>query len=100
MVVGFNFVVCILALIMLGSFLFRSKKVDSLFIMFSIMVGVNCFGRYMLSVSESLRSLWDSILIRNLERYLCRADQNWRTYITSFWKNNIIQLKEVSPRYL
>lgn len=34
MVVGFNFVVCILALIMLGSFLFRSKKVDSLFIMF------------------------------------------------------------------
>ena len=59
MVVGFNFVVCILALIMLGSFLFRSKKVDSLFIMFSIMVGVNCFGRYMLSVSENLDvALW------------------------------------------
>lgn len=59
MVVGFYFVVCILALIMLGSFLFRSKKVDSLFIMFSIMVGVNCFGRYMLSVSENLDvALW------------------------------------------
>lgn len=59
MVTWFYFIVSLLALVMTGSFLIRNKKVDTLFIMFSILVTINCLGRYMLAVSDHLEmAIW------------------------------------------
>lgn len=54
MVTGFYFIVFILSLIMMGNFLIRNKNVDTQFILFSLLVTINCLGRYMLAASESL----------------------------------------------
>lgn len=54
MVVGFYFIVFVLSLVMLASFLIRYKKVDTLLIMFCAMVSINCLGRYVIATSESL----------------------------------------------
>ena len=59
MVIAFNLIVFVLSLVMLGSFLIRSKKVDTLLICFGIMVTINCLGRYMLAASENLEmAIW------------------------------------------
>lgn len=59
MVTWFYFIVFLLALVMTGSFLIRNKKVDTLFIMFSILVTINCLGRYMLAASDNLEmAIW------------------------------------------
>ncbi len=59
MIVFLNFVVFALSVAMLISFLARNKKVDSLFIFFSIMVCINCLGRYMLVSSKNLEmAIW------------------------------------------
>ena len=54
MVTVFYFIVFIFALVLTGSFLVRNKNVDSVFILFSILVTINCFGRYMLATAENL----------------------------------------------
>ncbi len=54
MVTGFYFVVSILALVMSASFLIKNKNVDKVFVLFSIAVTINCFGRYMVATSQSL----------------------------------------------
>lgn len=54
MVTLFCFIVFIVALTMVISFLLRNKNVDTLFILFSIVVMINCMGRYMLVSSKSL----------------------------------------------
>ena len=59
MVTWFYFIVFLLALIMTASFLYRNKNVDTIFMLFSIMVTINCLGRYMLAASESLEmAIW------------------------------------------
>ena len=59
MVTIFYFIVFILALILTGSFLIRNKNVDSIFILFSLFVTMNCFGRYILAASENLETaIW------------------------------------------
>lgn len=59
MVTWFYFIVFILALLMTGSFLVRNKNVDTVFILFSILVTINCMGRYMLAKAESLEmAIW------------------------------------------
>lgn len=59
MVTWFYFIVFVLAVIMTGSFLVRNKNVDSVFILFSILVTINCLGRYMLADAESLEmAIW------------------------------------------
>lgn len=59
MVTGFYFIVFVLALMLTGSFLIRNKSIDTVFVLFSIFVTINCFGRYMLSTSESLQmAIW------------------------------------------
>ena len=59
MVTWFYFIVFVLSLVMMGSFLFRNKNVDTLFILFSLMVTLNCMGRYMLAISHSLETaIW------------------------------------------
>lgn len=59
MVTSFYFIVFVLALILTGSFLVRNKKADSIFILFSLLVTINCFGRYMLAMSENLKmAIW------------------------------------------
>lgn len=64
MVTGFYFIVFILSLILTGSFFVRNKKVDSVFILFSFLVTINCFGRYLLAVSESLEmAIWANKLL-------------------------------------
>lgn len=54
MVTAFYFIVFLLALAMTASILFRNQKVDTLFILFSICVTINSFGRYMLAASDDL----------------------------------------------
>lgn len=66
MVVSFYFAVFVLSIIMLISFLVRNKKVDTLLILFSMMVSLNCVGRYLLAISESLQMA----LISNTILYL------------------------------
>lgn len=54
MVTWFYFIVFLLALMMNGSFLIRNKNANTRFVLFSILVMVNCFGRYMLATAETL----------------------------------------------
>ena len=59
MVTSFYFIVFILALMLTGSFLARNKNVDSIFILFSLLVTINCFGRYMIATAETLEmAIW------------------------------------------
>lgn len=54
MITSFYLIVFILSVVMLGSFLIWNKKVDTLFILFSLTVTVNCLGRYLVSSAENL----------------------------------------------
>lgn len=59
MVTWFYFIVFLLALFMAASFLLQTKNADSTFILFSIMVVVNCLGRFMLASAQTLEmALW------------------------------------------
>ena len=59
MVTWFYFIVFLLALFMAASFLLQTKNADSTFILFSIMVVINCLGRYMLASAQTLEmALW------------------------------------------
>lgn len=59
MVTLFYFVVFVLALVMTGSFLYKNKNINTVFILFSILVTINCLGRYMLATSQNLEmALW------------------------------------------
>ena len=59
MVTWFYFLVFLFALIMTGSFLIKNKKVDSFYLLFCILVTVNCLGRYMLADAESIEmAIW------------------------------------------
>lgn len=61
MVTWFYFIVFLLALIMTGSFFAKSKNVDTLYILFCILVTVNCLGRYLLASSQSLEmAIWSN----------------------------------------
>lgn len=54
LVVGFDLIAFVVSLVMVGSVLVRYKKVDSLFLMFGTTVILNCLGRFLVSVSETL----------------------------------------------
>ena len=59
MVTWFYFIVFVLALIMTGSFLARNKNVDSVFMLFAVLVTINCLGRYVLASAETLElAIW------------------------------------------
>ena len=59
MITMFYFIVFLLALFMTGSFLVRNKNVDTVYILFSILVTINCLGRYMLASAETLEiAIW------------------------------------------
>ena len=43
----------------MGSFFIKNRNIDSSFTLFSIFVIMNCFGRYMLAISDSLKmAIW------------------------------------------
>ncbi|MBR3825934.1 MAG: response regulator [Lachnospiraceae bacterium] len=54
MISWFYFIAFLLALYMFVSFLVNNKKVDSLLILFALMVVINCAGYYFLSISRTL----------------------------------------------
>lgn len=59
MVTWFYFMVFLLALVMTGSFLVKNKNVDTVFILFSILVTINCLGRFMLATAGTLEmAIW------------------------------------------
>lgn len=59
MVICFYIVVFLLSVIMTGSFLLRNKKVDRVFILFSIFVMINCLGDCVRALSGSLElAIW------------------------------------------
>lgn len=59
MVTWFYFIVFLFALIMTGGILLRNKNVDTLLVLFSIVVTINCMGRYMLASAESIEmAIW------------------------------------------
>ena len=59
MVTWFYFIVFVLALIMTGSFLARNKNVDTMFILFAVLVTINCLGRFVLASAETLElAVW------------------------------------------
>lgn len=59
MVLAFYIIVFLLSVAMTGSFLIRNKKVDRVFILFSIFVMINCLGNCVLAMSESLElAIW------------------------------------------
>lgn len=61
MVTWFYFIVFILAMVMTGSFLIKSRNVDTMYILFCILVTVNCLGRYLLAASKSLEmAIWSN----------------------------------------
>ena len=61
MVTWFYFIVFVLSLVMTGSFLARNRNVDTVFILFSILVTINCLGRYVLASSQTLEmAIWSN----------------------------------------
>lgn len=61
MVTWFYFIVFVLALVMTASFLLKSRNVDTMYIMFCILVTINCLGRYLLAASQSLEmAIWSN----------------------------------------
>lgn len=61
MVTWFYFIVFILAMVMTGSFLIKSRNVDTMYILFCILVTVNCLGRYLVATSQSLEmAIWSN----------------------------------------
>ncbi len=54
MVTLFYFVVFMSSLIMTGSFLYKNKNINTVYILFSVLVTINCLGRYMLASAQSL----------------------------------------------
>ncbi|MGN0379992.1 MAG: HD domain-containing phosphohydrolase [Butyrivibrio sp.] len=59
MVTLFYFIVFLLSMVMVGSFLFRNKTVNSEIFLFAVLVMVNCFGRFFVAVSETLETaIW------------------------------------------
>lgn len=53
MITWFYCIVFIFAVAMTGSFLIKSRNVDTMYILFCILVTINCLGRYLLAVSQS-----------------------------------------------
>jgi len=61
MVTWFYFIVFMLSLLLTGSFLIKNKKADSVFVLFALLVNINCMGRYFLAASETLEmALWSN----------------------------------------
>lgn len=59
MVTGFYFIVFVLSLILALKCLIQNKNMDTLFVLFFSAIIINCAGRYLLSVSESLEmAIW------------------------------------------
>lgn len=59
MVTWFYFVVFVLSLILTCSILVRNKNVNTMFMLLCILVTINCMGRYMMAISESLEmAIW------------------------------------------
>ena len=59
MVTWFYLSVLVIAVIMTGSILVKNRKVDNAFILFGVLLTVNCAGRYMMSVSETVEfAVW------------------------------------------
>ena len=54
MVVMLDLAACIVSVVMLGNVLVRYKKIDTQLLLLEAAVAVNCFGRYLLSVSQTL----------------------------------------------
>lgn len=53
-IVALDLVAFIVSLVMIGSVIFRYKKVDSLFLLLGAAVALNCLGRFLLSISQTL----------------------------------------------
>ena len=56
MVTWFYLSVLVIAVIMTGSILVKNRKVDNAFILFGVLLTVNCAGQYMMSVSETVEA--------------------------------------------
>ncbi len=56
MVTWFYLAVLVVAVFMTGSILLKNRKVDNAFILFGILLTVNCAGQYMLAVSQTVES--------------------------------------------
>lgn len=64
MVTWFYLVVFLIAVIMTGSILIKNRKVDNAFILFSVLLTVNCGGQYLFSVSKSVEmAIWSNKII-------------------------------------
>ena len=75
MVTWFYFIVFLHALIMAGSILLRNKNVDTLLVLFSIVVTINCMGRYMLASAESIEmAIWANKFV--CRRLFCSASDS------------------------
>lgn len=59
MVTFLNFIVFVLSLIMTGSILYRNKKVDSVFILMSVLVTINCMGSFLIANAKGMEmAIW------------------------------------------
>ena len=54
MIVALDLIAFIVSLVMVGSVIFRYKKVDSLFLLLGAAVTLNCLGRFLISISQTL----------------------------------------------
>jgi len=59
MVTWFYLAVLVVAVFMTGSILLKNRKVDNAFILFGVLLTVNCAGQYMMAVSETVEAaIW------------------------------------------
>ncbi len=59
MVTWFYLIVFLIAVVMTAGILIKNRKVDNAFVLFSVLLTVNCGGHYMISVSETVESaIW------------------------------------------
>lgn len=66
MVVSLYFAIFILSVIMTGRFLYKNKTVDTIFVLFGILVNLNSFGRLLISMSSTL----EMALLGNIFLYI------------------------------
>ena len=56
MVTWFYFVTLMIAVIMTGTILVKNKKVDNAFVLFCVLLTVNCAGRYWMAISQTVET--------------------------------------------
>ena len=65
MVTWFYLIALLIAVIMTGTILVKNKKVDNVFVLFCVLLTINCAGRYWMAISQQIKFyMWEHVIFR------------------------------------